>query len=161
MNFALILFVLTVLTGAMVLDHLGVGQGAGQEQIVGGPLVDSDAHTGAVHVRAAHVALLGAESLQGIEPMLVVTVTDVRLTSLLSCFDLSTQDHSPFGPGEPAGLRQAHRQGEGMGLPRIAKDRALGVAGKRRQIMDAWAKFVNALSVTGGQVVSIRAGRND
>jgi integrase len=32
---------------------------------------------------------------------------------------------------------------------------------KRRQLADAWAKFINAPSVIAGQVVSIRAGRND
>ena len=61
-----------------------------------------------VHVLAADEALCGTDPFKGVEPVLVIRVTQVRVAPFLRRLDFLAEDFNPLRPGEPAGFRQAH-----------------------------------------------------
>src|SRR5215831_10745156 len=89
------------------------------------------------HVLAADKFLFSAYPLQGVEPMLVVGITQVRITPFLRRLDLLAQGRHPFGPSEAADFRQTHRQCEGFRLPWFVEDRPFLVAGKHWEIINS------------------------
>src|SRR5262249_5379608 len=67
--------------------------------------------------------------------MLVVGITQVRITPFLRRLDLLAQGRHPFGPSEAADFRQTHRQCEGFRVPWFVEDRPFLVAGKHWEII--------------------------
>ena len=74
-------------------------------------------------------ALGGDERFQRGEPVPVIGLAGVGIAFGLRALDLRAQRLRPFLPGEDAGLVQRQRHGEGARLPRLAKYRAVLVAG--------------------------------
>ena len=101
-----------------------------------------------VHVLAADEALSGTDPLKGVEPVLVIRVTQVRVALFLGRLDFLAEDFNPLRPGEPAGFRQAHGQGEGLCFPRLIEDRTVLVPGQCREIVDGLAGIIHRADST-------------
>src|ERR1700722_3633060 len=69
-------------------------------------------------------ALVGDETLQGIEPMMVIRRAGVGVARRLSMLDLVRQRRRPFGPSEQPAPVQRQRHRECLRLPRLAEDGA-------------------------------------
>src|ERR1700682_3535658 len=66
--------------------------------------------------------------------MLVIMIAIVRLASIFRGLQFGGQRPRPFLPGEVALLRELDREGEGLRLPGLGKNRTAFIAGKMRQI---------------------------
>ena len=74
-----------------------------------------------VHRLSADQTLLSAESLERAQAMVVISVSQVRVATLLCGAILLAQDAGPLRPGKAARLVQPHGQGKNMGLPRFGQ----------------------------------------
>jgi hypothetical protein len=87
------------------------------------------------HVLPTDKPLFTAYSLQSVEPVLVVGISQIGITRLLRLTDLLTQTLRPLGAGEVPDLHQRNRHGKGLRFPRFAEHGTLFVAWQRRQII--------------------------
>lgn len=67
------------------------------------------------------------DPLQGGHPVLKIGIAAIRVTAPLGRLDLLAEDLDPFGTGEKTFFDQQIRQGEGLRLPGIGKDRPTGI----------------------------------
>src|SRR5689334_15540930 len=73
-------------------------------------------------------AFAGDELLQRIEPVPIIGLPGIGIACALGAFDLLGECGRPFRPGEQATVEKRQRHGEGLCLPRLAKDGTLPVA---------------------------------
>ena len=77
--------------------------------------------------RAVGDALLGHDLFQRRKPVPVIGLAGVGIARFLRALDLLCERRRPFVPREQSAFMQGERHREGMRLPRLAEDRAIGV----------------------------------